>query len=67
MKWDEHFFNKSCECADEMQEDTVSEDSKDQFLLCPKCKIERIDFQYLSYFGGVCQRCGYDFYTGWTF
>lgn len=66
MKWDEHFFNKSCEHMDEMEQYSVSEDPKDQSFLCPKCKIEMIDLQYLDYFGGVCQKCGYDFYTGWT-
>lgn len=65
MKWDEHFFNKSCEHMDEVPEDGISEDPGDGSFLCPKCNIETIDLEYLDYFGGVCQKCGYDFYTGW--
>ena len=34
---------------------------------CPVCRKEIIDEKYLNYFGGVCQKCGYDFYTGWNF
>jgi len=37
-----------------------------EFLRCPNCREELIDLKYLDYYGGVCQKCGYDFYTGWT-
>lgn len=32
---------------------------------CPRCREEIIDLKYLDYYGGICQKCGYDFYTGW--
>ncbi|MDP2939324.1 MAG: hypothetical protein Q8O13_04490 [Candidatus Omnitrophota bacterium] len=34
---------------------------------CPICKDEIIDMKYLDYYGGTCQKCGYDFYTKWIF
>lgn len=37
------------------------------YLLCPQCREEMIDWKYLDYYGGICQKCGYDFYTGWSF
>jgi ribosomal protein L37AE/L43A len=42
-------------------------DCKKVQFRCPNCKEEVIDKQYLDYYGGVCQKCGYDFYTGWIF
>lgn len=36
-------------------------------LGCFNCKREIIDKKYLDYYGGICQKCGYDFYTGWIF
>lgn len=29
--------------------------------LCPNCKEEIIDEAYLNHYGGICQKCGYDY------